>query len=115
MRYNASFWESLESLLRSGEVVIDRPKGSRHPRYTDAVYPLDYGYVKGTLSLDNSGIDVWRGSGGTDRVTGALCTVDLDKRDSEVKILFDCTDEEKRTVLDFQNHQQMHAILIDRM
>ncbi len=42
------FWERLDKLLDSVELVVDRPKGARHPKYSHIVYPLDYGYLSGT-------------------------------------------------------------------
>jgi inorganic pyrophosphatase len=111
----ASFWETLDSLLESGGVIIDRPKGSRHPRYPELVYPLDYGYVQGTMASDNSGIDVWKGSNRKKGISGILCTIDLRKNDAEIKILMDCTRAEQRIARDFHNTStSMRAILIDR-
>ena len=45
-RCDESFWTAIGSLVRESEIVIDRPKGSRHPRYPELVYPVDYGYLK---------------------------------------------------------------------
>ncbi len=39
-------------------VIIDRPLGSRHPRY-GFVYPVNYGYVPGTLAPDGEGLDAY--------------------------------------------------------
>ena len=58
---NREFWQMLEAMAASCELVIDRPKGSRHPRYPQVVYELEYGYLKGTCSMDGDGIDVWLG------------------------------------------------------
>lgn len=38
--YNHEFWNTLDKLVQSSENVIDRPKGSAHPRY--AVYERDF-------------------------------------------------------------------------
>lgn len=43
--------------------------------------------------MDGSGIDVWVGSG-EKRIDAIICTIDLLKRDSEIKILIGCTEEE---------------------
>lgn len=59
---NDDFWTALDALVAQSRVVIDRPRGSAHPRYPHVVYPLDYGYLDGTSSMDGAGIDVWRGS-----------------------------------------------------
>ena len=57
-----SFWEALDALVEGAEIVVDRPRGSRHPDFPEFVYELDYGYLKGTTSADGEGIDVWIGS-----------------------------------------------------
>ena len=43
-----TFWERLKAILNESEILIDRPKGSRHPKYPKIVFPLDYGYLKDT-------------------------------------------------------------------
>ncbi|MCI1981825.1 MAG: inorganic diphosphatase [Oscillospiraceae bacterium] len=40
-------------------VTIDRPLGSRHPEHHDMVYPLNYGYLPGTVSGDGEEIDAY--------------------------------------------------------
>lgn len=52
------FWQALDRLVAECETVIDRPKGTAHPRWPEFVYPLDYGYLRGTSSMDGGGIDV---------------------------------------------------------
>jgi inorganic pyrophosphatase len=88
------FWTMLAQLVAESELVVDRPKGSAHPRYPDFVYPLDYGYLKGTSSADGGGIDVWKGSSDDACIDAVVCTVDFLKRDSEIKILIGCTEVE---------------------
>jgi inorganic pyrophosphatase len=46
-------------LGRQVEVAIDRPLGSAHPEYPDLRYPLNYGFVPGTLAPDGEAIDVY--------------------------------------------------------
>jgi len=108
------FWEAMKTLVAAGRLVIDRPRGSRHPRYPAIVYPLDYGYLEGTTTVDGGGVDVWRGSLSDEKIVGALCTVDLVKRDAEVKILIGCTEQEIAFVCDFCNEGPMRACLIPR-
>lgn len=44
-----------------------------------------------------------------------VCTVDLKKNDSEITILFGCTDEEKSKVSNFINlYDSMKGIIIER-
>ena len=108
------FWIALDELVNGSEIVIDRPKGTAHPRYPDFVYPVDYGYLKNTSSMDGGGIDVWVGSG-PKRVDAVMCIVDLIKKDSEIKILLGCTEEEKAIV--YRTHNEtpfMKGVLIRR-
>ena len=56
-----SFWKAMTTLVTTNVIVIDRPKGSSHPRYGEAVYPFDYGYLENTTASDGGGIDVWLG------------------------------------------------------
>ena len=78
------------------------------------IYPLDYGYLEGTMSADGSGLDVWVGSLPDKAVTSVLCTVDLDKRDAEIKILLGCTPEEARQIVAIHNVGGQAAILVER-
>ncbi len=112
--FDDAFWKMLDSLVMDSEIVIDRPKGTVHPKYPDFVYEVDYGYLKDTSSMDGAGIDVWVGSG-EKRVDAVMCTVDCLKRDSEIKILIGCTEEEKLSVYRAHNETQyMKGIMIRR-
>ena len=110
-----AFWQALDTLVASSRIVIDRPKGSRHPRFPHVIYKVDYGYLENTASMDGSGIDLWRGSAPDGKPDAVICTVDLMKRDSEIKLLIGCTEEEKETILAFHNDSEyMKGILIRR-
>jgi inorganic pyrophosphatase len=111
---NASFWEYLDSLLRSAQIIIDRPRGSSHPRYPSYVYPLDYGYLEGTSAGDGQEIDVWRGSRQESSLDAIVCTVDLLKKDAEIKLLVGCTEEEMQTIAEFHNNGKDMAALVIR-
>ena len=109
-----AFWRALDELLSDSEIVIDRPKGSAHPRFPDFIYKLDYGYLKGTSSMDGDGIDVWVGSG-EKKIDAIMCIVDLMKKDSEIKILVGCTEAEKLEVYKTHNETpHMKGIMIRR-
>jgi inorganic pyrophosphatase len=111
---NNDFWSALDALIEDSELVIDRPKGSKHPRF-DFIYPLDYGYIKNTASMDGDGIDVWRGSLPDAVCDAIICTIDAFKRDSEIKILLGCSKDEKDEILRFHNDSQyMKGIMIRR-
>ena len=112
--YNKEFWDALDELVNNSEIIIDRPKGSAHPKYPDFIYRVDYGYLTDTSSMDGAGIDVWVGSGER-TVDAVMCIVDLKKKDSEIKILIGCTEEEKSIVYETHNKTPfMKGILIHR-
>ena len=117
MKPDGSFWKAMTELLTTSVIVIDRPKGSTHPRYGEAIYPLDYGYLENTTSSDGSGIDVWIGSlnsvidqGSTKILTGILCTFDTLKRDAEIKLLIGCTKEIIQVIQEFD--KEMYTLYI---
>ena len=112
--YNEDFWKALDELVSNSEIVIDRPRGSAHPRFPNFIYKVDYGYLKDTASMDGAGIDVWVGSD-EKKIDAIMCIVDLRKKDSEIKILVGCTEEEKLEVYKTHNETQyVKGVLIRR-
>jgi inorganic pyrophosphatase len=113
--FDRDFWQAWDLMVQESELVIDRPKGSRHPRFPAMVYPVDYGYLKDTASMDGGGIDLWCGTKDVRTIDAIICTVDLCKKDSEIKLLMGCTEEEKELIYCFHNNSQfMKGILIGR-
>lgn len=106
------FWNNIYLLATNGKIVIDRPKGSAHPRYPSVIYPLDYGYISGTKSSDGNEIDIWRGSLDPGIIVGIVLTVDMIKNDCEPKVLVGCTNSEIEVVLNFHNGDFQSAIYI---
>ena len=112
---DSSFWNKLETILLNAELVIDRRKGSTHPKYPAFIYPFDYGYIKNTSAGDGNEIDVWRGSLKEISLDGIICTVDILKRDTEIKLLVGCTDDEQNSIVEFINRSEfMSAFLVKR-
>ncbi len=112
---NSPFWKALDTLVSTSKIVIDRPKGTAHPRFHDLIYPVDYGYLKNTTSMDGDGIDVWIGTDPTGRLDAVMCIVDLMKKDSEIKLLIGCTEEEKALIYETHNETEyMKGIMIRR-
>ena len=112
---NDAFWAVLDEWVRTHETVIDRPKGSAHPRFPSFVYPVDYGYLRDTASMDGGGIDVWAGTAKERRLDAIICTVDTMKRDSEIKLLIGCTESEKQAIYRTHNDSPyMKGLLIRR-
>ena len=115
MDYNKEFWEYLNKLVRENEIIIDRPKGTRHPKFNDMVYELDYGYIKNTKAMDGNEIDVFKGSLHNKNVNKIICTVDLLKKDIEIKILIGCTVSEIEKAYNFLNNSEyMRALIIEK-
>ena len=115
MKYDKDFWKAVDTLVSSGKITIDRPKGSAHPKFPNVKYEVDYGYIENTSSMDGGGLDVWLGSLVNKQVNAIICTVDLMKKDSEIKLLIGCTEEEITTVYEFHNSTEfMKGILIRR-
>ena len=52
---NDEFWNALDELVKNSEIVIDRAKGTAHPKFPDFIYKVDYGYLKETTAMDGGG------------------------------------------------------------
>ena len=116
METSDGFWNAIDKIVSESKIVIDRPKGTAHPRFPDCVYRVDYGYLENTSSMDGGGIDIWVGTDEKKQIDAIMCIVDLMKRDSEIKILIGCTEAEKDIV--YQTHNEtdyMKGILIRRL
>ncbi len=109
-------WEGWDRTIADKGITLDRPRGSRHPRFPEIVYPIDYGYVNGTVGRDGEEVDVFVGSGAYGLV-GAIITVDHRKGDTEVKLLVDTTAGEIYLVNGFINYDRrlMEGILALRL
>jgi inorganic pyrophosphatase len=103
----SAFWDQLDELIESSEIVLDRPK-----RITDP--PIDYGYLCGTSGGDGDEIDVWKGSLQQTCVDAIVCTVDLRKLDAELKVLIGCSDDEKKSICEYHTSDRTAALLVQR-
>lgn len=96
-------------LKKTVNVRVDRPMGSRHPKY-DFVYPVNYGHLPGTKAPDGAELDVY--VLGVDRpieeITGKAIAVIHRTDDNDDKLIVipeelgDLSDEEIREQTDFQ-------------
>lgn len=107
-----NYWDYLEHLIKEYGFEIDRPKGSAHPHYPDRIYHIDYGFIPGTTSSDGQGIDLFHGTADDRKIAGIICTLDDVKKDSEIKVLFECTEEEIQTALRILSFPPMYRILV---
>jgi len=55
-------------------------------------------HLEDTASIFGEGISVFVGSDPEQRIDAIVCTIDLVKRDSEIKVLIGCTEEEKLAI-----------------
>lgn len=108
-------WAGWDALLAHNGLTIDRPYRSRHPDFPAIIYPIDYGYVNGTMGTDGHGVDVFVGSadGG---LVGLLLTTDYRRGDREAKLLYRCTPEEVYLAHGFVNfdRSKMEGTLVLR-
>ena len=104
------FWQKIDSLVLSTNIVISQPKGSHHPQYLNMVYPVDYGYLN-----DTDSIKVFKGSIKTSKIEAIMVVGDILKRDLEVKLLMGCTEDEEKNILRFINQTDYQkGILVRR-
>ena len=88
------------------DIEIDRPLGSRHPKYKDFIYPINYGFVPNTVSGDGKELDCY--------------IIDLDKKVQKVSgkcigiinRLNDCEDKLIITVKDeeYSNEEILNKV-----
>ncbi|QIK74037.1 inorganic pyrophosphatase [Propioniciclava coleopterorum] len=95
-------------------VRVDRPRGSRHPRFPEVVYPLDYGYLEATSGGDGEGIDIWVGTRPGAGLIGAFVTADPHKADMEVKLVWDAGPDDVATLERFYAPQPQGALYVPR-
>jgi hypothetical protein len=95
-------WTGWDALIKRQGITLDRPKYTRHPVYPDIVYPIDYGFVNGTMGGDGDEIDIFVGSA-PPILVALIHTADLRKGDREVKLLYGCSPEEIYLVHGFIN------------
>jgi inorganic pyrophosphatase len=106
-------WTHWEAAIWEHGLVIERPRGSRHPRYPDTVYPLDYGYVPQTIGGDYAEVDVFVGTALTG-LHAVLVTHDALKGDDEIKLLWNMSNGEVATALAFVNEGAQSGYVVRR-
>ena len=112
--YKDDFFSVLDDLILENGITIERQKNSAHPQFPGFIYLLDYGYINETKSQDGAGIDVFLGDNPEVGIVGIICTVDTLKKDSEIKVLYQCTEENIQTALGMMNKKYLRGILVRR-
>lgn len=95
-------WEQWESLITLKGITIERAAGATHPDHPDITYPIDYGYVNGTDTVDGAEMDVFKGTS-SNGLVAAIFTEDRRKGDLEAKLIVDCSPREIYLVNGFIN------------
>jgi inorganic pyrophosphatase len=62
---------------------------------------------------DGTAIDAWRGSLPAGHLDAVVCTVDLEKRDAEIKLLLERTRTEKQAICAFHQSVWSAALLVE--
>lgn len=100
------------------KVVMDRPLGSHHPKH-GFVYPVNYGYIPGTVSGDGEELDAY--VLGEDKplkeFTGRVVAIIHRTNDDDDKLVVmqdgkNCSDKEIRALTHFQ--EQWFESVIER-
>ncbi len=112
---NAFFWQKLDTLLLASSFELKQAAGSTHPEDKSLIYPVNYGTLQDTLSPDQQGIQMFKGSITAHHVNAVLVAADILNKDIEVKFLVGCSAEEEDKILRFVNQTDYQkAVLIRR-
>ena len=98
-------------------IKIDRPMGSKHPKY-DMIYPINYGYIPNTISGDGEEIDCYL-LGVNEPVndyTGTCIAIIKRLNDNDDKLIivpdnYNLTNEEIDKEIDFVEKYFKHIII----
>ena len=98
-------------------VEIDRPFGSRHPKH-NFIYPVNYGYVPGTISGDGEELDVYLLGvfEPVDEYKGKCIAIIHRTNDNDDKLIVvpegrEYTDDQIEALVEFQEQYFEHIII----
>ena len=111
---NAYFWQKIDTLYLSSDLVIDKPKNSCHPKYTNLIYPVDYGYIRDISEDSDEHISVYKGSMKSRTVDAIVVCADILKKDIDVKLLVGCSERETVSILEFLDQTDFQKAIIIR-
>ena len=109
--------DSKEYLGKQVNVVMDRPLGSKHPKW-GFVYPVNYGYIPNTVSGDGEEIDAYvlGEHEPLEKFTGKVIAIIHRTNDNDDKLVVmrdgrHYTDDQIRALTEFQE-QYFQSIII---
>lgn len=104
-------------LGKEGEVTVDRPLGSKHPKH-GFVYPVNYGFVAGTKAPDGEEIDAYMLGidEPVEKATGKCIAMIHRINDNDDKLVIsvngkDFSDDEINKLTNFQEQYFDHLIV----
>ena len=111
---NAYFWQKIDTLYLSSDLVMDKPKGTSHHEYHNLIYPVDYGHLKSSVEDIDESVGLYRGTGNKKIIDTIVVCVDILKKDVEVKLLMGCTPQEEEAILIFLNQTDFQKTILVR-
>lgn len=111
---NAFFWQKVDTLYLSSNLVISRRKGETHPQFKNLIYPVDYGHLQDTIGTNTEGVSVYVGTGKINDITGIVIAADILMKTIDIKILVGCNEEETYDVLHFLNSTDFQKTVLIR-
>ena len=111
---NAYFWQKIDTLYLSNEVKVLRQKGDVHPTFKNLIYPVNYGRLKDTASVNQDGVSVYLGTGNRNEITAVVVAADILSKEIDVKLLVGCSAEEEDKVLRFLNQTDYQKTVLIR-
>lgn len=111
---NAFFWQKVDTLFLSSNLIISRKKGDTHPNFRNMIYPVNYGHLDDTIGTGSDGLSVYVGSGSQSRITAVVIAADILMKTIDIKLLAGCTEKEVDEVLRFLNQTDFQKTVLIR-
>jgi len=110
---NAYFWQKIDSLCLSGDLINLVKKGEADKEFPNYVMPCDYGYLK-FLDGDSQSLHYFKGSLNNE-VNGIILCADILSKRVDAKILLGCSEVEEEAILRYLNQDDFRkTVLIKR-
>lgn len=111
--YKNNFWNNLDKILKKSKIIIDYKKGERFNGHKNITCPVNFGHLESDWK-DDEQLDILMGSDKeTKEIDTILCTMDMVNKVSDIKILYQCTEKEKKKLFEIYNKLQ-GSILVEK-